>query len=362
MSTKLKITVNRKTVHSKDFIKKNLKIRYTSHSKKEIESHIQNQISNELQLIRAQSQKMSKIKYEYLKLSQKMKEEIKQFNSQKEKEIKEIKQWKNEQIRKFQLTYSNKKPTHSRQLSYTQSNNINTIKTSSDSLKNISIINALKVKLIQAQNELNQKEKKDKIIINTLKDKLRQARNKIDLIKREKSFNTNQTISDLSQIKKTISNPKISIYEMSIPKKYTQSKQEFIKSKQKSNNGDTIIIYSNNKKEYIYHTGIRKVIHSDGYQIIYFQNGDFKQIYPNNYKTIYYYSKQKIFMMFFGSNESEKIFKYEDGTIIKEYENGKREYVKDKDLSEYSTSGFKENISSNSNISINKVDHIMTDF
>ena len=71
-----------------------------------------------------------------------------------------------------------------------------------------------------------------------------------------------------------------------------------------------------------------------------------------------------MYMMFFGKNESEKIFKYEDGTIVKEYENGKREYIKEKDISEYSTSGFKENISSNSNsnISINKVEHIMTDF
>ena len=101
MSSTLKITVNRKPFHGKDFIKKNMKIRYTSQSKKEIECHIQNQISNELQLIRAQSQKMSKIKYEYLKLSQKMKEEIEQFNIQKEKEMKELQQWKNEQIKKI---------------------------------------------------------------------------------------------------------------------------------------------------------------------------------------------------------------------------------------------------------------------
>ena len=366
MSSTLKITVNRKPFHGKDFIKKNMKIRYTSQSKKEIECHIQNQISNELQLIRAQSQKMSKIKYEYLKLSQKMKEEIEQFNIQKEKEMKELQQWKNEQIKKIRLSYSKKKPTHSRQLSYTQSNNINTIKASPDlnSLKNNSIINALKIKLIQAQNELNQKDKNDRITINTLKEKLKQARNKLERIKREKSFNTSHTISDISQIKKTISKPKISIYDMSIPKKYSQNTQDLVKSKQKEKNGDISITYTNNTKEHIYHTGIKKVIYSDGYQVIYFQNGDVKQIYPNNYKTIYYYSKEKMYMMFFGKNESEKIFKYEDGTIVKEYENGKREYIKEKDISEYSTSGFKENTSSNnnSNISINKVEHIMTDF
>ena len=61
--------------------------------------------------------------------------------------------------------------------------------------------------------------------------------------------------------------------------------------------------------------------------MIYFPNGDFKQIYPNNEKIIYYYDKYKVSMMLYGNDDGVKIYKYPNGKIIKEYEDGKKEHI-----------------------------------
>lgn len=345
-----KITVNRKPLHNYE-IRKSLSKKYNSHSKKELEVNIRNQISEEIKLIRAQSQKISEIKYEYLKLSKKIKEELEQFNLQKEKELQQIQNWKKEQVKLLRINSPNKHEGHIRNNSsfsinpnyqtssystfptQTNSNNVNCLSISSNSShktlskdknsKSKMIINSLKKKIKDVENEHEKRDLNDQLMINKLKHQLEDARIKIEKIK--KGIQNNSNINNIKINRATLKSKKIEI-DMNIPVKYNIEKERII-SKIKNNRGDISIKYTNNINEYNYHSGIKKIIFPDGFQIFYFPNGDIKQIYPNNYKTVYYYSKDKVYMMFYGNNELEKIYKYQDGTTVKEYENGKKEYL-----------------------------------
>lgn len=347
-----KITVNRKPFHNNE-IRKSLSKKYNSHSKKELEDNIKNQISEEIKLIRAQSQKISQIKYEYLKLSTKIKEELEQFNLQKEKELQQIQKWKKEQVKLLNINSPKKHEGHVRNNSsfslnpnyqtssystfptQTNSNNVNCISISSNSShktlskdknsKSKMIINTLKKKIKDVENEHEKKDLNDKLMINKLKHQLEEVRIKLQKIKKDIQNSSNINNIKINRGRMKSQN---SVNDMNIPAKYN-IKKEIIISKIVDNHGDISIKYTNNINEYIYHSGIKKIIFPDGFQIFYFPNGDIKQIYPNNYKTIYYYSKDQVYMMFYGNNELEKIYKYQDGTTVKEYENGKKEYLKE---------------------------------
>ena len=144
--------------------------------------------------------------------------------------------------------------------------------------------------------------------------------------KLKKKLNAKTTSSKRDQHSSTLNN-NTNNYDMAIPSKYL-SKLDCEKIDKKSTiNHDTVITYSNGREETIYNSGIRKITFEDNYQLIYFPNGDYKQIYPNNEKIIYYYDKYKVSMMLFGNDDGVKVYKYPNGTIIKEYEDGKKEHI-----------------------------------
>ena len=460
---KSKILVNRKTTVQPE-PNFSLKLRYNSQTKRQIEQKIKTEISEELRLIRIETQKIRKIKLEYQKLSEKLKEEINLFNIQKEKDLESFTKWKN----KYQ-TYSTNQPIpsskalHLRNQSSSTSNsqhyqtnystfttisthnvnniNINGLKvhsnndnaniTSNNNHNNnntsISGLNctqisncnrnkeiiSLQTQLASAKKELKKQDNINKIIMESLSNQLKLAQSKIEQLKKQKhnpnnsnnnnhhnhtpiknkkqklvlqrnpSFKESKPSSSIGKTEnseripkhnyeystidefhiinnintlsrdhssknsiklkkklntKTISskhnnqhlstlNNNTNIYDMTIPYKYS-SKLDCDKIDKKSIiNNDTIITYSNGREETIYNSGIRKITFDDNYQLIYFPNGDFKQIYPNNEKIIYYYDKYKVSMMLYGNDDGVKIYKYPNGKIIKEYEDGKKEHI-----------------------------------
>lgn len=46
-------------------------------------------------------------------------------------------------------------------------------------------------------------------------------------------------------------------------------------------NGKQVNFYENDKREYVFPSGNKREIHSDGYQIIFFHNKDIKQVFTN---------------------------------------------------------------------------------
>ena len=78
------------------------------------------------------------------------------------------------------------------------------------------------------------------------------------------------------------------IYDLKLPEKYHNQKYKLIKVIN-TEDGKTINFYDKNKKEIIFKSGVKKEIFYDGYQIIYFTNGDIKQIFPDKTKEVYFF-------------------------------------------------------------------------
>ena len=82
-------------------------------------------------------------------------------------------------------------------------------------------------------------------------------------------------------------------YDLIFPDKYHKEKYKLINIA-KTEDGKKINFYDKNKKEIIFQSGVRKEIYYDGYQIIYFTNGDIKQIFPDKKKQVYFFNESKI--------------------------------------------------------------------
>ena len=120
----------------------------------------------------------------------------------------------------------------------------------------------------------------------------------------------------------TINNENADAYDFKIPDEFTNKlKYNLIKSALTSE-GKTINIYSNNKKEVIFPSGVRKEIYNDNHQIIYFTNGDLKQIYPDG-KSVYYFKDAQTVQTSF--EDGLQVFKFQGGQIEKHFPDGKKE-------------------------------------
>ncbi len=111
-------------------------------------------------------------------------------------------------------------------------------------------------------------------------------------------------------------------YNFSLPEKYHSTTNENKIIKSASNEGKTINIYSNNKKEVIFQSGVRKEIFDDGYQIVYFINGDIKQIFPNE-KIVYFFNEAKTVQITYKSGL--QVFKFNNGQIEKHFLDGSKQ-------------------------------------
>jgi hypothetical protein len=111
-------------------------------------------------------------------------------------------------------------------------------------------------------------------------------------------------------------------YDFSIPKQYLNKEYKLIKSLKTD---DKIInLYTNDKKEIIFKSGVKKEIYEDGHQIIYFVNGDLKQIYPNGI-SCYFFQESKTVQTTL-SNGTE-IYKFENGQIEKHFPDGNKQIL-----------------------------------
>lgn len=103
-------------------------------------------------------------------------------------------------------------------------------------------------------------------------------------------------------------------YDFVIPEKYIKPDYKLLKSI--NSNGKIINIYNNNKKEVIFTSGARKEIFEDGFQIVYFINGDKKLNHPDG-KTIYYFNEAKTVQTSF--NDGLQVFKFNNGQVEKHF-------------------------------------------
>ena len=111
-------------------------------------------------------------------------------------------------------------------------------------------------------------------------------------------------------------------YEFKIPDKYKNQKYKLIKTLKA---GDKIInLYNENKKEIIFQSGVRKEIFEDGYQIIYFVNGDIKQNYPNG-KSVYFFNQAKTVQTTFKNGII--VIKFENNQVERHYPDGKKQIL-----------------------------------
>ena len=108
--------------------------------------------------------------------------------------------------------------------------------------------------------------------------------------------------------------------EFTIPKKYLNKNCKIIKTL--NSEGKIINIYSNNKLEVIFKSGVKKEIFEDGFQIVNFTNGDLKQIFPDG-KVIYYFKESKVTQITY--NNGTQIFKFDNGQIEKHYTDGSKQ-------------------------------------
>ena len=126
-------------------------------------------------------------------------------------------------------------------------------------------------------------------------------------IKRNSNKNTQNTTKNES-------------YDFIIPKKYTEGNYKLLKSL--TSDGKIINLYTNNKREIIFESGIRKEIFDDGYHIVYFINGDLKQTFPDG-KTVYFFNEAKTTQTSY--NDGLQVFKFNNGQIEKHYPNGTKQ-------------------------------------
>ena len=102
--------------------------------------------------------------------------------------------------------------------------------------------------------------------------------------------------------------------------KYLNQDSKVIKSLNKE--GKIINIYSNNKVEVIFNSGVKKEIFEDGYQIVHFSNGDLKQIFPDG-KMIYYFKDSKVTQTTY--KNGLQIFKFSNGQVENHYADGSKQ-------------------------------------
>lgn len=114
-------------------------------------------------------------------------------------------------------------------------------------------------------------------------------------------------------------------YDFIIPEKYLNIDYKLIRSL--TSKGKIIKLYTHNKKEIIYKSGVIKETFQDGFQIIYFTNGDKKQIYPDG-KMVYYFHESRTVQTKF--SDGLYIFKFSNGQIEKHFpDKTKRIYFPD---------------------------------
>ena len=167
------------------------------------------------------------------------------------------------------------------------------------------------------RNTTNTKNKKTE---ENIKTHMKEINNSLDNkdINKETILNTINDNSDFEDENETDVNNK---YDFIIPEKYKSNKGELVNTM--DTDGKIINIYSSNKKQIIFKSGVIKEIYPDGYQLVYFPNGDMKQKFVGEEeKIIYYYSETNTVQTTFKNGLN--VFKFSNGQIEKHYNDGSK--------------------------------------
>ena len=176
----------------------------------------------------------------------------------------------------------------------------------------------------QIRNTINcTEENKDKYILNISNDDKNEKRDSsLNNEKIKKSINTNDDDNfDFIIINNDYVNESEddNQYDFIIPDKYLSNNYCYLNTIE--SDGKKINLYTNNKKEILFKSGVKKEIYEDGYQLVHFPNGDMKQTYPNK-KQIYYFSDSNTVQTTYMNGLN--IFKFENNQIEKHYPDGSK--------------------------------------
>jgi len=170
---------------------------------------------------------------------------------------------------------------------------------------------------IHSENNKKNMKMKDNKALN--KDNI--SRN-IDIKNNDKLNVTDKSVTNMKKYNSFINDETAEDYDFNIPKKYTDKEYNLIKALKTDDK--TINLYSDDKKEIIFKSGVRKEIFKDGYQIIHFVNGDVKQIYPEG-KSCYFFKESKTVQIIL--KNGVEIYKFENGQIEKHYPDGSKKIL-----------------------------------
>ena len=339
------------------------------------------EFNKEIQKLRAENSRVSKLREDYEKLNLKLQKDMKEFNVKKEQEIMQFEAFKEEETKK--LAKERKQLTQD-QRTFNEIRNKNQA-SQMGSKKDKELIEQLKSQLAKCQEDAKIKDNSNKHLIEKYKKQLEDANNKIielntlltklntamaitnnqnvSLINQKHSIskmnqelpsfqppeiqtNINDFGQPMNQLNKTpnfvnISNSTKSKnlllnkfpttkeeeededenFDLVFPDKYHKNEYILLKT-ENGNDGKIIKYYNNDKKEIIFKSGVRKEVFGDGYIIVYFNNGDLKQIFPNQ-KTVYYFNEAKTIQTTYP--DKLQVFKFENGQIEKHYPDGTKQ-------------------------------------
>ena len=111
----------------------------------------------------------------------------------------------------------------------------------------------------------------------------------------------------------------ITKYDFIIPDKYSNNNSELLNTL--NTDGKIIKIYSNNKKEINFKSGVKKEIFEDGHQLVHFPNGDMKQHFPDG-KIVYYFNEEKTVQTTYP--DGLNVFKFNNNQVEKHYPDGSK--------------------------------------
>jgi centromere protein J len=111
----------------------------------------------------------------------------------------------------------------------------------------------------------------------------------------------------------------INKYDFIIPDKYSYNDSKLLNTL--DTDGKIIKIYSNNKKEINFKSGVKKEIFEDGHQLVHFPNGDMKQHFPDG-KIVYYFNETKTVQTTYP--DGLNIFKFNNNQVEKHYPDGSK--------------------------------------
>ena len=231
---------------------------------------------------------------------------------------------KGKNFRKIKIPYFNTSEIADRELFSSNENNTRNLRRYSVRDKNskYSNINRRPIDIIDNINCVNNINSIINKSINSINHTLFNSVDKYNFHKSiSKTTNNKMLINVNSENDNYNSNSNQDNYDFIIPKKYLNQSKYTLISTIEQNNGQLINIYTNNKKEIIFKSGVKKEIYdNDGYKLVLFPNGDKKQYFKKEGKIIYYFNESKTVQTSFKNGLN--IFKFNNNQIEKHYPDG----------------------------------------